>query len=187
MGYDYDELFPGRFLKAGLFRGREVTLTIERIFLEEIDQGKKGVKVQAILSFVGKKQQLALNKTNGESLKGMFGRKTDAWIGKRITFYPTQVEAFGEMTPAIRVKGSPDIAADMPIRCKLGRNGELRTVLMKKTDGKMKAVSAPPPAAVTNQVAPPPSPAPVLAESGDEPDPFADDDPLPPEEQAQLS
>jgi len=31
----YSELYPGRFLKADLFKGRKVTLTIKNIDIEE--------------------------------------------------------------------------------------------------------------------------------------------------------
>jgi len=34
-------LYPGRFLKADLFKGRKVTLTIKNIDIEEL-QGEKG-------------------------------------------------------------------------------------------------------------------------------------------------
>ncbi len=37
----YDELFPGRFLKAGLFKGKEVTLRIVEAY-QELMPDKKG-------------------------------------------------------------------------------------------------------------------------------------------------
>lgn len=151
--YDYDQLFPGRFLKSGEFKGREATLTIADIDLEELED-RKGKRLKCILTFKETKKQLVLNRTNGETLKGMFGRKANAWVGKRITFYPATVEAFGAPTLAIRVRGSPDIAADMEITCKVGRQGDVR-VKMKKT--------GPKPAAKPQTNGKPATPAPAAA------------------------
>lgn len=132
--YDYDQLYPGRFLKSGEFENKDVTLTITDVDLEELED-RKGKRDKAILTFAETKKQLVLNKTNGECLKGLFGRAVRAWIGKRVTFFPQTVEAFGAPTLAIRVRGSPDIAADMSIVCKVGRQGDVR-VTMKKTGAK---------------------------------------------------
>lgn len=129
--YDYDQLFPGRFLKAGEFQGKEATLTIKGLDLEEMED-RKGVKTKCIVTFVETKKQLVLNKTNGECLKGLWGRKTSAWLGKRVTFFPATVEAFGAQTLAIRVRGSPDLDSDKSIVCRIGRQGEVQ-VTMKRT------------------------------------------------------
>jgi hypothetical protein len=153
VNYDYDQLFPGRFLKAGEFQGRDVTLTISNIELEEMED-RKGTKTKCIMSFKETKKQLVLNRTNGECLKGLWGRKVADWVGKRITFHPATVEAFGAPTLAIRVKGSPDLKSDLTITCKLGRQGDVK-VPMKRTGGKPAPKSA---------AAPKPAPAPVADE-----------------------
>lgn len=158
--YDYDELFPNRFLKSGLFKGKQHTLTIVRIVLEEMED-KKGKRNKAIVSFQETPKQLVLNKTNGECLKGMFGRDVSKWVGKRVTFYPAMVEAFGEETQAIRVRGSPDITGDMEVACNLGQ--KQRTMKMTRT------ATAAPKAAAPAAPAAPPQPPPVTA-SGEPPD-----------------
>lgn len=161
--YDYDELFPGRFLKSGEFKGRAATLTIAGVDLEEMED-RKGKRMKAIVSFRETKKQLVLNKTNGECLKGLFGRKVREWVGRRVTFYPATVDAFGAQTLAIRIQGSPDIERDMRIKVKVGRTeGE---VLMKRTGQKAngKAAAAPPP--------PPPEEPPHDPETGE----LTDDD-----------
>jgi hypothetical protein len=116
----YEAAFPGRFLKAALFEGKNVTLTIESAFLE-ILEGEKGKESKLILTFVGKTMQLVCNKTNALCIKEMFGNKIPAWIGKRIMFYPTHV-AFGpKQVDAIRVYGSADIDADVEVTARIGR------------------------------------------------------------------
>jgi len=159
MGYDYEELFPGRFLKAVEFKGRDVTLKIARVEIEELPDekgtpNKEGVrvKVRGIISFERTKKQLCLNRTNGEMLKALFGRKTDDWIGKRVTFFPAQVESFGETVPAIRVRGSPEIEKPIEFEARIGRQQRkfrlMPTGAKPATNGNAaKSAAAPPPVA----------------------------------------
>jgi len=143
--YDYDELFPNRFIKAGLLKGKAVTLTIAGVEIESMPdkKGKNGEKKKGIVSFKERELELVLNKTNGECLKGMFGRKTGAWIGKRVTLYPRMVDAFGAQELAIRILGSPDIAQDMRIDLNLGQKRS--SAVMKKTVTKSQPAPEPEP------------------------------------------
>lgn len=113
---DYDELYPGRFLKAGELLGRKVTVTISSVDLDmlESDSGKK---VKGVVSFKETQKQLALNRTNGICLREMFGRQIPQWEGKRITLFPDEWN--GE--PCIRIWGSPDINEDRKIQIALPR------------------------------------------------------------------
>jgi hypothetical protein len=138
--YDYDELFPGRFLKSGEFKGRDVTLKVRDVDIEDLPD-KKGtkvnedgerVRVRGIISFEKTDKQLVLNRTNGECLKAMFGRNPNDWIGKRVTFFPAVVDAFGEETTAIRVRGSPDLEKDVRFELKLPQK-TAKAVTLKKT------------------------------------------------------
>jgi len=115
---DYEVLFPGRFLKAADLKGQDVTVAIKSIAAEEIDGKEK-----AVISFEGAKKQMVCNRTNAESIKLMFGRETNNWIGKRITLYPlTMKDPFSDGdTIALRVRGSPDISQPMSAEVKRGR------------------------------------------------------------------
>jgi hypothetical protein len=113
---DWDELYPGRFLKAGELHGKKVTLTIASVDTEELE-GDKGKKVKGVIAFRETTKQIALNRTNGVCLREMFGRRLADWVGKRMTIFPDKWN--GE--PAIRVWGSPDIAQDMQIEVALPR------------------------------------------------------------------
>lgn len=124
MGYDFDELFPGRFLKAGEFQGRDVTLTIAAIETESLPQDKGGERVRGIISFKETPKKLVLNRTNGECFKALWGRATDDWIGHHVTLYPAEYQ--GDV--AIRVKGSPDITEAVDAEIKLPRK---RPFMMK--------------------------------------------------------
>ncbi len=145
----FDALYPGRFLKAGLFEGKCVTLTIKDVNLEELE-GDDGKKVKAIIAFAETEMQLVTCKTNGLCIKAMFGDKLSGWLGKKVTLFPSTWN--GE--PAIRVYGSPDIAADMPISIQLPRRKPI-PMLMHLVTRAGEAPPAPPAAPLP----PPPPPA----------------------------
>ena len=151
---DYDQLFPGRFIKSGEFKGRDVTLTITDIRTEELPQDKGGMRVKGILSFSGTKKEWVLNRTNGECLKGMWGRDTGEWIGKRVTLWPAPFQSsFGdgaEGDTCIRVRGSPDLTEDKRIEIRLPRKKAI-TVTMRATGKKAAAGKAPAPEAAAEE------------------------------------
>lgn len=112
----YDDLYPSRFLKAGNFDGKKVTLTIKDYDREELE-GDDGKKTKAIISFQETERQLVACKTNGLCMKAMFGDNLADWVGKRVILFPTLWN--GE--PAIRVFGSPDMKEPKDIEVKLPR------------------------------------------------------------------
>lgn len=128
---NFDMLYPGRFLKAGNLCGQKVTLTIAKIEHEKLE-GEKGLETKAIVTFAGKDMQLVLAKTNGICLREMFGNLLSGWVGKRVTLYEGKVES-GSMKgqPCIRIWGSPDIPADMPIQIKLPKKKPFPVVMHK--------------------------------------------------------
>jgi hypothetical protein len=121
----YDELYPGRFIKAGELLGKKVTVTIADVDLERLqgDDGKQQVK--CIISFRETEKKLVACKTNGLCIKEMFGRELAEWKGKRITLFPDTWN--GE--PAIRVWGSPDLEADKEVTVTLPRRRPFKKTL----------------------------------------------------------
>lgn len=140
-GLDYDQLFPGRFIKAGDLAGRDVTVTISAIDLEDLPQEKGGDRAKGIISFAKTKKKLVLNRTNGECIKAMFGRDTGEWIGKRITLYPADFN--GDL--CIRIKGSPDIDGPVTFELKLPRKKPQPKTMLKTggANGTAKPASTP--------------------------------------------
>lgn len=118
---DYDELFPGRFLKAGLFKGKSVTLTIKDVEIEKLPQDNGKERDRGVISFNETPMQLALNSTNGQCLKAMFGRKPLEWVGKKVTFVPEKDRFGKEVVDAIRVSGSPDIKDPIDVEIRMPR------------------------------------------------------------------
>lgn len=123
----YDQLYPGRFLKAGELLGKKVTLTIADVDLEELvgDTGKPQVK--CIVSFRETPKKLVACKTNGLCFKEMFGKTIADWIGKRVTLFEDSWN--GE--PATRVWGSPDIAEEIEVTITLPRRRPFKKTLHK--------------------------------------------------------
>jgi hypothetical protein len=123
---EWDELYPGRFIKTGDLLGKNVTLKIASVDLDELE-GETGKKVKGVISFERTEKQLALNKTNGICLKEMFGKKVQEWVGKRITLMP----ALWNGEDCIRIYGSPDIEADKEITVQLPRKRPQRMTMHK--------------------------------------------------------
>ena len=123
---NFDELYPGRFLKAGELRGQKVTLTIKNVDTEMLE-GDTGPKLKAILSFAESEKQMVACKTNGLCVKGMFGAKLADWIGKRITL----VEGNWNGEPCVRIWGSPDIEKDFELPIVLPRRKPLAMTMHK--------------------------------------------------------
>lgn len=136
-GLSYDELFPGRFLKAGILKGRDVTLTISSVRIEDLPSEAGGTRTKGILAFEGKKLELVLNRTNGEAIKAMFGSRCDDWIGKRITLYPGEFNG----DPCLRVRGSPELKESLTFELRLPRKRPVKTTLLAtgKSAGKTAA------------------------------------------------
>lgn len=135
---NYDELYPGRFLKAGLLKNQKVTLTIKDVDLEQLEDNTGKPKGKAIISFVERPMEMVACKTNGLCIKAMFGKELREWIGKRITLFQGQWN--GE--ECIRIWGSPDIEKQFDVSIELPRRKPF-PMTMHKVAMRPEAVSAP--------------------------------------------
>jgi hypothetical protein len=114
----FDELYPGKYLKAGMFHGQPVTYTIKEIARDELMNDANEPEEKIVLSFEEVPLQHILPKINAVCLKAMFGPSVPAWIGKRVTWYATNaIMPYPKRKdePCIRVFGSPEITSE--IRC----------------------------------------------------------------------
>lgn len=100
------EMTDSDWLRAFDLQGRDVTVIIEKIDPGEVtgEGGKKSRK--PVAHFKSKTKPLALNATNCKTIARMYGNKTEEWLGKAITLYPTVTQKGGEETPCIRVRPS---------------------------------------------------------------------------------
>lgn len=110
MSTDVRLMFDSQFLFAVHLGGKPVTLTMREVKAGELI-GEKGRKTKKpIVYFEGKQLGLALNRTNMKIVAGMYGFDTRAWIGKRVTLFPTTTQMAGQTVDCIRVK--PTIPSD---------------------------------------------------------------------------
>lgn len=127
---DWDELYPGRFIKAGEFKGKKPTLTITDVKIDEL-VGDKGPQIKGVISFKETEKQWALNKTNGICLKELFGRKVQEWVGKRVTLFAATWD--GE--ECIRVWGAPHLTEDREVTISLPRKRPFSMTMHKGAAG----------------------------------------------------
>ena len=98
------EMYPSRFLKAEDFEeGQTFILTIASVGMEELGQGQKK-ETKPVAYFLETEKALVLNKTNANVIAQHLGDDTEMWIGKKVAFTTIEVDSFGEIVRAIRVK-----------------------------------------------------------------------------------
>jgi len=128
---NYDQLYPGRFLKAGELLGKTHQLTIASVDVEELmdleSSQQNATKPRAVLSFKESKKKMIACKTNGLCLKAMFGVKLSAWVGKRIAIH---AEVWNGKD-CIRIGGSPDIDQDLDVEIKLPKRRAFKKTMRK--------------------------------------------------------
>ena len=112
------DLFPTRFIAAADLNGKSFTLTIRNVTLEDMQSHDNKTVTKPVAWFTNAAKGMVLNRTNTMVIADLYGPETDAWAGKRITIYATQVRAFGKMEPAIRVRPevpAPPKATEVPV------------------------------------------------------------------------
>lgn len=97
-------LFPSKYISAIEFQGRDVTLTIAGIKIEELKLRGGGKETKPVLSFKGTKKQMVMNKTNASSIAEMYGPAAEKWVGCKVTFYPARTQCGRETVDCIRVR-----------------------------------------------------------------------------------
>ena len=125
----YSELYPGRFLKADMLKGKKVTLTIKNINIEDLVGENNKTASKVIISFAERPLEYVCPKTNGFCLRRMFGNNPHDWIGKKVTWYGTTCKFGREDVDCLRIWGSPELVEDMPITVPQGRKKALEMVL----------------------------------------------------------
>lgn len=132
----YDQLYPGRFIKAAELLGRKVTVSISDYEMEELE-GDDGKKVKAILHFKETEKALVMCKTNGMCIRDMFGKTLTNWVGKRVTLF----EDTWNGEPCIRIWGSPDIERDFDVEVALPRRRPFKKTMHRVVIGGPKGVN----------------------------------------------
>jgi len=140
----YAEMFPGRFLKSELFKGREPTFTITDVTTEVFPgigfdkktKQKNPDQTKGLLTFKGQDKLLMVNVTNGQCLRKTMEYLTDEatskdpqnLVGHEFTFFATTTTmrkyVDGKLVtyqePCIRIKGSPELDKNIQVEIDLG-------------------------------------------------------------------
>ena len=98
------DAFPSNYLKASDLQGRAVTVTIDRIAMEEIAGGEH----KPVIYFQGKDKGVVLNKTNANNISALYGDDTDQWSGKQVELFSAWVDFQGKSVEAIRMRRPPN-------------------------------------------------------------------------------
>lgn len=107
---DYRLMYDSTHLYAFHLQGKPAVVEIERVEGGKL-KGKDGKEERKpMVYFRGKTKPLGLNRTNGATIAGMYGKETKAWVGKRVELYPTTTQAFGATHDCIRIRPKPPAA-----------------------------------------------------------------------------
>lgn len=97
-----NKAFPSNYLKADDLEG-DTIYTIKKVVMEKLGQGQDADE-KPVVYFRETDLGFACNKTNANTIAGIYGPETEHWTGKTITLFPTQVEFAGNQVAAIRVR-----------------------------------------------------------------------------------
>lgn len=98
-----DSAFPSKYLKAADIGETDLALTIKEVVMETVGQGEEA-EGKPIIYFNETEKGLVLNKTNTNTIKGLYTAETDNWVGKTIALFATEVDFAGKQTLALRVR-----------------------------------------------------------------------------------
>lgn len=98
-------MYDKEYLGEWDLQGRDVTVTIARVTPGELHvQESNKKKKSPLVYFDGKEKALVCNHTNGATIAQMYGPKTEGWIGKSITLFPSTTHSPKGVVPCIRVR-----------------------------------------------------------------------------------
>jgi hypothetical protein len=105
-GTDFRSMYDSNYLYAFDLQGRDVHVTIKEVKAAKVKNADKKEQRKPIVFFRESKDPrgLVLCKTNGKTIAALYGNAIEGWIGKRITLFPTMVDAFGQTVEAIRIR-----------------------------------------------------------------------------------
>jgi hypothetical protein len=102
----FDEMFPGAYVKASDLGGKPCNVKIAGLAMEKMGDGE----MKPVVNFIGASKPLVLNKTNGQTLKELYGPNTAEWRGKPIQLYPTFTEFGGKRVECVRMRALEVVA-----------------------------------------------------------------------------
>ena len=101
-------MFPSDYLAWEEFKGKEVTLTIKKVWKEDLRKVDGSSERKTIMTFEETPQKLVMNKTRGGMVAEALGIEQGLdWPGHRITLYPGKYKRTTKMLCAKKATGKP--------------------------------------------------------------------------------
>jgi hypothetical protein len=107
-----NDVFPSKYLKAedDIFDNGEVIATIKGVGIEALKSRERGEENKPVMYFKELSKGLIVNKTNWSICAKLFGSDdSDDWTGERLSLTTVEVDAFGDVVKAIRVKAQKPV------------------------------------------------------------------------------
>jgi len=145
----WSEVSNSRFIAADEFEGRDITLTIKDILLEDMTDYDGEPSKAGVVSFIETDRQWRLNSTNRQRLATIWPKPAQT-IGRRVTLMAAP-ESKSPSGVAVRVKGSPDLDGPTKTLDPIGL-GKTRAFTLVRTEDKV--TPAPEPKAEEDSIDP---------------------------------
>jgi hypothetical protein len=108
------EMFPSKYLKGDDLKGTP-TVKIASVVSEVVG---KDNEQKHVVYFEGLQKGMVLNRTNSDTIEGLYGDDTDDWIGEEVQLFSMPVAFQGKVTNACRVRdpkrGKKTVKAEEP-------------------------------------------------------------------------
>lgn len=104
--FKFAKAYPSDHLRAPDLEDKEATLTVKAWEYPNSKQDTGGdgqVMKGTVLIFKESPKRFVANVTNYQSIKAIYGKDPDKWIGKKITLRPDKTRFGKETLPCIRV------------------------------------------------------------------------------------
>lgn len=138
---DFEELYPGRFVKGVTLDGH-TTIKIVSMVGEKLKNDEDQEQLKAVLTVKMRdkksgqieQKELVWNKTNAILTSHILGRDYEKWAGKLITIAYDPSVMFGkEKKGGIRVCGSPHLTSPLEVQIKRPRRKRPEVYLLQPT------------------------------------------------------
>jgi hypothetical protein len=97
-----NELFPGKWFKAGDIPEEGLPVRIKSVTREPVGQEQEE---KPIVHFAGQKKALVLNASNYDAIADALDEaNTDKWPNRVVELFATQTSFRGKMTPCVRAR-----------------------------------------------------------------------------------
>lgn len=101
----YKQLFNYKYLGAYSLDGKDMTLTIKSIDVQDVVGDSGRTETCPIITWQEDQKPMILNKTNAKQIGLVWGTTDyEKWIGKKVTLFADVTKLKGEMVECLRIR-----------------------------------------------------------------------------------